>query len=293
MLIRVILLLLLAACSWAQNLPAAVGKDISYQASGSDNLYSIARNHRLGLEHLAFANKLPVSLAPVAPKTLILPLKRVLPINPPEDGMVLNLPERGIFLFKNGQYKDFYPVAIGGPGWTTPVGEFSIKEKIVNPTWYPPGWAGVPGPVGPGPANPLGDRWMGLDYGGYGLHSTNRPNSIGAAISHGCIRLYPEMVRELYEEVEVGMPIRIEYEPIKLGLDEQGQVILSVFPDVYHRLSLHSTLADKIGHYKLKSLLQTTNLSAHLKAKTGIAISIGPKPNDPDHRVPEPDILKL
>jgi len=61
--------------------------------------------------------------------------------------------------------------------------------------------------VAPGPANPLGTRWMGLGYKGYGIHGTNRPHSIGKAASHGCIRMRNHDVEELFELVQVGDPV--------------------------------------------------------------------------------------
>lgn len=239
-LMRIFLILLLTAVpALAQPLRTVVGQDELYTVRAGDTLYSVARAHRLALEHLAFANGLPVSLEPVRSRRLIIPGRRLLPAEPPDDGLVLNLPERGIFLFLGGKYRSFYPVAIGGLGWETPVGEFHIATRTVDPTWFPPAWAGIPWPVPPGPDNPLGDRWLGLSYGGYGIHATNAPSSIGGAVSHGCIRTYPELARELFDQVQVGTPIRIEYEPVKVGWDsEAGEVVMTVFPDVYGRVDL-------------------------------------------------------
>lgn len=233
-----LILLLLAAPALSEPLRPVVGQDRTYTVVPGDTLYSVARAHRLALEHLAFANGLPVSLEPVRTQRLVLPGRRLLPADPPEDGMVLNLPERGIFLFREGVYRGFYPVAIGSRGWETPVGQFHIATRTVDPTWFPPAWAGISWPVPPGPENPLGDRWLGLDYGGYGIHATNVPSSIGGAVSHGCIRTYPELARELFDQVRVGTPIRIEYEPVKVGWDPAScEVVLVVFPDVYDRVN--------------------------------------------------------
>jgi L,D-transpeptidase ErfK/SrfK len=266
-----ILWILLSGCSAAQVLSPVVGTDREYQTKPGDNLYSVARAHGLALEHLAFANGLPVSLNPVKKSHLKLPERRILPTNPPKDGLVLNLPERGIYLFRGGEYQGFYPVAIGQLGWYTPVGDFTIANRTVNPTWYPPAWAGVAGPVGPGPANPLGDRWMGLSYGGYGIHSTNRPDSIGGAVSHGCIRMYPESVRKLYELVRVGMPIRIEYEPVKIGADESGQIFLVAFPDVYQRRQRLKDLQSLLQKHGLNECLTDQQARTILARSSGLA----------------------
>lgn len=225
----------LVATAHGQTLSPVVERDLVHRVRPGENLLDVARRHGLGLEHLAWANGLPVQLGPISKRELTVPLARILPEPPAPDSLVLNLPERGIYHFQDGQFEGFYPVAIGGVGWETPVGLHRISAKTIDPIWYPPAWAGVAGPVYPGPENPLGDRWLGL-FGGYGIHGTNRPDSIGGAVSHGCIRMYPEKIRRLFDLVDVGTPVRIEYQTVKVGWDEErGSAFVSVFPDVYGR----------------------------------------------------------
>lgn len=270
--ILVLLSVLLLVLPGLAETPAdVVGEDSEVPVTASDSLYSVARAHRLALEHLAFANRMAPDLRPLKPGRLALPGRRVLPQAPPTDGLVLNLPERGLFLFRHGRFVDFYPVAIGMPGWNTPVGSYRIASRVVDPTWSPPAWAGVGGPVGPGPHNPLGDRWMGLSRAGYGIHSTNVPSSIGGAVSHGCIRMYPEMARELFDRVVVGMPVRIEYEPVKLGLGPDGRIFLAVFPDVYSRSALLAEAERRVNEAGLGALVDRARLRAIVARPTGLA----------------------
>lgn len=135
--------------------PSLAGRDRVVSPQPGDTLASLARRYELGLEHLAFANRLPVDLAPLKVSSLVVPGRRILPLAPPHEGLVLNLPERGLYHFRGGQLDGFYPVAVGAPGWCTPVGQFHLAVKTVNPTWNPPAWAGVAGPVFPGPPT----RW--------------------------------------------------------------------------------------------------------------------------------------
>lgn len=99
-----------------------------------------------------------------------------------------------------------YPVSIGHQKNQTPEGEFTIIEKIEQPTWYhlkeviPPA----------SPKNLLGTRWLGLSKKGFGIHGTRDPNSIGAAVSHGCIRMYNSDVEELFEWVPIGTKVSIQ-----------------------------------------------------------------------------------
>ena len=77
-------------------------------------------------------------------------------------------------------------------------------NKQRNPWWYPPtydAWAKGLKPVPPGPGNPLGTRWMGLDAPGVGIHGTDAPASIGYSASHGCIRMHVPDAEWLFEHV--------------------------------------------------------------------------------------------
>jgi lipoprotein-anchoring transpeptidase ErfK/SrfK len=113
--------------------------------------------------------------------------------------IVVSIPDRKIALIENGRVLKMFPVAVGAAKTPSPQGTFHSASRVVKPTWYQPGKV-----VGPGPANPLGTRWMGLGYKGYGSHGTNRPDSIGKAASHGCIRMRIADVEELFELVQVG-----------------------------------------------------------------------------------------
>jgi L,D-transpeptidase ErfK/SrfK len=118
-----------------------------------------------------------------------------------------------------------YPVAVGMPGWETPVGQFTVIEKRANPTWeHPASGQRLP----PGPENPLGSRWIGFyrdcrgrsGFNGQehlvvkgcveaGFHGTPNRGSVGRAVSHGCVRLFDEHARELFDLVSLGTPVTV------------------------------------------------------------------------------------
>ena len=104
-----------------------------------------------------------------------------------------------------------YPIAIGQSAYPTPTGNYSVVNKQVNPTWFPPDspWAAGLGPVPPGPGNPLGTRWIGTSAPGIGMHGTPNSSSIGSMASHGCIRMYISDDENLYPRVEVGTRVFI------------------------------------------------------------------------------------
>ena len=104
-----------------------------------------------------------------------------------------------------------YPIAVGQPAYPTPTGNYTVIQKQMNPTWFPPDspWAAGLGPVPPGPGNPLGTRWIGTSAPGIGMHGTPNSSSIGSMASHGCIRMYISDVENLYPRVEIGTPVFI------------------------------------------------------------------------------------
>ncbi|MDA0836407.1 MAG: L,D-transpeptidase family protein [Planctomycetota bacterium] len=82
-----------------------------------------------------------------------------------------------------------------GKNDSTPVGEFKVLGKLEKPTYWVEGAHYDFGD----PNNPLGTRWITFRDGGYGIHGTWEPNSIGKQMSHGCVRMLNEDVEELYD----------------------------------------------------------------------------------------------
>lgn len=262
-----VLALLLTACALAQDIRPMVGKLTCHEAAEGEDLVAIAARYRLSVDHLAMANGFPITTINVEPGTRVwIPGLRVLPANPPRNGVVVNLPERLLYLFRKGRFVSYFPLSIGdeaaeGGRFRTPTGNYHIIEKIKAPTWYPPAWAKDRTPVPPGPKNPLGERWVGLSLPRTGIHGTNDPINVGNSVTHGCMRMYPHLLEEFYQQVEVGYTARLEYETSKLGKDAQGRIYLVNFPDVYKK-------SDSIK--KAQSLLA----SARLKPARGNFTSV-------------------
>lgn len=148
----------------------------------------------------------------------------------PSANIVINLPSYTIGYYENNELIQEYPIAIGKPSTPTPCGFYKIKDKEINPCWYPPDKIGYIVPSGP--SNPLGYRWMGFESN-YGIHGTNAPWSIGSAVSNGCIRMYEEDVEQLFEQVQYNTPLSIIYERIYIKVDQMGQVTIEKYPDIY------------------------------------------------------------
>ena len=186
--------------------------------------------------------------------------------------IVINLPVFTLFLYEQGQLLRTYPIAVGRVVAPTQLGETTITNKVVNPTYYPPQWyAKGLEPIPPGPDNPVGTRWLGLGFPGYGIHGTNDPLSIGKAVSQGCIRMHNTDVEELADLVSVGTPVRFIYETILVGLDPlTGRPHIIVYPDIYRRKT--NTLAralEKLSPLKLEEEVHQGALRALLARPTG------------------------
>lgn len=107
--------------------------------------------------------------------------------------ITINVANHTLTLYKDGQIYRVYPVAVGKAKTPTPKGTFKIINKAINP------------------GGSYGARWLGLNAsgGGYGIHGTNNPSSIGKNISNGCIRLHNKDVIELSNLVPVGTTVKI------------------------------------------------------------------------------------
>ena len=211
-----------------------------------DTLYDIARRYSLGSEEVIRVNPGMDPWLPGAGKQVVIPGQRVLPSGPRE-GIVVNLPEHRLYFYPKvepgkPQRIYTYPISIGKMDWNTPLGKTKIADKRKNPTWTPPesvrkehianGEPPLPAVVPAGPDNPLGAYAMRLGLkGAYLIHGTNNPIAVGMAVTHGCIRMYPEDIEELFPMVKVGTPVYLVNEPVKIAWAE-GQLLLEAHPPI-------------------------------------------------------------
>jgi len=128
------------------------------------------------------------------------------------ESIVINRSINRLYLFDGAKLTRTFAVATGQSIYPTPSGLWHIVVKWKNPWWFPPvqdSWAKGLKPVPPGPSNPLGTRWMGLNAPGVGIHGTDEPGSIGYSASHGCIRMQVPDAEWLFDHVDVGTMVDI------------------------------------------------------------------------------------
>jgi L,D-transpeptidase ErfK/SrfK len=223
-----------------------VGDDQTVTTAYEDTLYDLANKFSLGSEELIRVNPTVDPWLPGAGTKIIVPGRHILPPGPHE-GLIVNLPEHRIYYFpkpRRGQPPVVitYPVSIGKMDWHTPLGVTHVIAKVRNPTWYPPASVRkehledgdpLPAMVPPGPDNPLGAFAMRLAVGNgtYMIHGTNNPLAVGMPVTHGCIRMYPDDVAQLFPMVPVGTQVRIINQPIKVAWVD-GELLLEAHPPV-------------------------------------------------------------
>ena len=198
-----------------------------------DTLLDIARRYDVGYNEMLAANPGVDPWLPGEGTRVRVPTRFILPPRPWQ-GIIVNLVEMRLYYFpEHGPAEPgtvvTYPIGIGREGWSTPVGEFSLVDKIEKPSWTAPlsiveematEGVSVRRIIPPGPDNPLGEFALMLSEPGYFLHGTNRPFSIGMRVSHGCLRLYPEDIEELFAQVPRKAPVRIINESYKVGVED-------------------------------------------------------------------------
>ena len=235
-----------------------------------------------------------VSILPtVHGEKVVLPSKFILPVAPMK-GIVLNIPEMRLYYYppkgKNGsQEVHTYPLGVGREGWNTPYIKTMIVEKKIKPSWHPPKSirkeheeAGDPLPkiVKPGPDNPLGSYAMRLGRRDYLIHGTNKPYGIGMRISHGCIRLYPEDIKELFSKVSLETPVNIINQPYKIGVKDdviylEAHPFLDEDKDIFeNNLTSIISMVIKISNNREYQLDMSTAYEA-IKNPNGLPIPIG------------------
>jgi L,D-transpeptidase ErfK/SrfK len=225
---------------------AVVGTDERIKSTYQDTLLDIAHRYSLGYEEIIRANPGVDMWLPGEGTEILLPGRRILPPGP-RDGLVVNLPEHRLYYYpkpRKGQHRVVitYPVSIGRMDWHSPLGQTEVVAKQKHPSWYPPesirkeharNGDPLPRVVPPGPNNPLGDFKMrlGVGDGTYEIHGTNNPMAVGMAITHGCIRMYPEDVAALFAKVPVGTKVWLINDPVKVTY-VGGDLLMEAHPPV-------------------------------------------------------------
>ena len=272
-----------------------VGDFIEYDTRYEDTFVHLARDYNLGFTELRAANPYVDPWLPGRGTDLILPTRHLLP-DGPREGIVINLADMRLYAFINGDEAPFHtPIGIGREGLNTPEGTTKIVRKKAGPTWTPTARMRKEDPelepyYPPGPDNPLGTHALYLGWPQYLLHGTNRPFGIGRRISSGCIRLYPEAIVDLFDEISVGTQVTVVNQPIKVAWIE-NELFLEANPSLAQSVAMEEmgeVPEEKISNDEMALIIRTAGayqdrlrwpaIRKALKARNGYPVAIARRP---------------
>jgi L,D-transpeptidase ErfK/SrfK len=264
-----------------------VGRLQVTHAHAEDTLSDIARRFNIGYEEIVRANPGVDPWLPREGTQIVLPTQFVLP-DAPHDGIVINLPALRLYYFPPHKKDEpqtiiTHPIGIGMVGWTTPVGNTKVVSKRANPIWYPPASVRkehaedgdiLPAKVPAGPDNPLGQFAMNLDWPSYLIHGTNQPYGVGVRASHGCIRLYPEDIAQLFDDIPIGTKVTVVNQSQVYGWYKGAQYLQS-YPVLDDYAALKATPAKPAAKTKKSSATKAV-VKAEVKAPPAPVIADSP-----------------
>ncbi|OQW95080.1 MAG: hypothetical protein BWK77_08105, partial [Verrucomicrobia bacterium A1] len=176
---------------------SAAGKT-AYTVKSGDSLARIARQHGVTVELLRACNGMARDVIS-AGQTLGIPTGTV--------SLLVDKSDNVLTVFRNGQFFREYRVATGREN-RTPVGEFTITDRVEKPTWWRPS-DNKPIPYGD-PEHELGTHWLAWSIRGFGIHGTSKPESIGTQASLGCVRMLNEEVAQLFALAPSGTKVTVQ-----------------------------------------------------------------------------------
>ena len=218
---------------------AIIGQMSLFTTKESDTFIELSRRFGLGYQELVLANPKVDPWLPGEGTQIVIPTRFILPKSK-RQGLILNTAEMRLYYFPKRElgYVYTYPISIGKEGWDTPNTLTTIIGKKKDPTWTPPESIKkeheekndpLPDKVPPGPDNPLGEYAIRLGLAGYLIHGTNNPRGIGMRVTHGCVRLHPDDIRDLFARVPINTPVAIVNQPYKLAWSE-GKLYAEMHP---------------------------------------------------------------
>lgn len=197
-----------------------IGEGQTTTTKYEDTLIHLARKYNVGFVEMRAANPGVDPWLPGAGTRITIPTQHLIP-DAPHKGIVINLSEMRLYHFDTADGEPIsYPIGIGRTGLTTPLGTTSIARKLADPIWVPTSRMRaedpkLPAVVPPGPENPMGTHAMYLGWNSYAIHGTDKPYSIGRRLSSGCIRMYPEDILTLFNNVPQGTQVSVVDQPVK------------------------------------------------------------------------------
>jgi L,D-transpeptidase ErfK/SrfK len=257
-----------------------IGGETAYAIQKGDSLILIGSKLGVNWQTIAKENEVDLGKPLKIGRTLKVNTRKIVP-KVTETGIIVNIPDRMLYYFKEGKLASAFPVGLGRPDWETPTGVFTIKGRERNPTWHVPlsireemATKGEPveTAVPPGPDNPLGRYSLRTSIPGVLLHETIWPTSVYQFRSHACIRIMAEHMEKFFPNVRANTQGEIIYEPVKVALTPEGRIFLEVHRDVYKRTtSLETEVRKLLDRRGLSGRVNWEKINKVLQEKPDVA----------------------
>lgn len=215
-----------------------IGEPIIHKVVKGDYFQQLAERYDVGFLALLAANPqhdpflLDVNSEVIIPNQMLLPFIS-------RKGIVINLPELRLYYFLPGENKvHVFPVGIGRQGLSTPLTSTVIGEKRKDPDWRPTKemqerhfaehGTYLPAVVPAGPSNPFGKYALRLGTSEYLIHGSNKRFGIGMRASSGCIRMYDDDIKWLFDNVPVNTKVRVVNQPVKMSFENGDKQLIEI-----------------------------------------------------------------
>lgn len=221
-----------------------IGEVKNHVVVKGDFFQQLAEKYDVGFLALISANPNVDPFLPEEGTSLVIPTSMLLPYGKRE-GIVINLPELRLYYFPTGQDKVYvFPVGIGQEGLATPAMTTFVSDKRKNPVWRPTKamkeryfkkhGKHLASEVPPGANNPFGKYALRLGFSEYLIHGTNQRFGVGMRASSGCVRMYDDDIKWLFDNVNVNTSVKIVNQPIKMSYENGNKQLIEI----------HSALAE-------------------------------------------------
>mgnify|MGYP003384487092 CR=1 FL=1 len=263
-----------------------IGIDQTHKVKKGDYFQKIAEQYNVGFLALMAANPDIDPFLPELNSDVVIPSAMLLPYIKYE-GIVINLPELRLYYFSPENNKvHVFPVGIGREGLETPKATSYISSKRKNPIWRPTDamrqryfeehGKELPREIAAGPNNPFGKYALRLGTSEYLIHGSNQRFGIGMRASSGCIRLFDDDIKWLFENIPLNTKVRIIEQPIKMSYESDGKRVIEIHsPLSIENTAQKNTITAEIKKFVGKEYSMWQKITPMFDKPKGLAIELG------------------
>ncbi|MGB0937633.1 MAG: L,D-transpeptidase family protein [Colwellia sp.] len=268
--------------AWPADNSRLIGEIKSHKVTKGDFFQELAEQYNVGFLSLISANPGVDPFLPKEGTNLTLPTAMLLPYGKRE-GIVINLPELRLYYFPPAHDKVYvFPVGIGREGLETPAMTTFVSDKRENPIWRPTEamkaryfkekGKHLANEIPPGKNNPFGKYALRLGFSVYLIHGTNQRFGVGMRASSGCIRMYDDDIKWLFDNIDINTSVKIVNQPVKMSYEAGSKRLI----EVHSSLAEHKTneLPSSVQGFLGKDKQDTILMSKLFKSPKGLVVEL-------------------